>query len=220
LIRLLSVQVGKPRVIFERNPWASAFFKTPVQGPVWLRATNLDGDEQADLRVHGGPDKAVCVYSADHLDAWRRELGLADMTYGAFGENFSITGQTEPDVCIGDTYRLGGTIVEVSQPRGPCWKLGRRWNMTDLPKRVLEAGRTGWYVRVKQEGQVEAGQDLVLIDRPYPQWTIPRTNELAYRKRAEIDLDAVAALAACEALAQSWRASLAKKVESDTDIDE
>ena len=110
---LVSIRVGRPRTIDDPHPWRTAFLKDAVTGPVWLRATNLDGDRQADLRVHGGVDKAVCVYSGDHYPAWRIELERPDMTSGGFGENFTVNGQTEQQVCVGDRFRIGAAVVEV-----------------------------------------------------------------------------------------------------------
>ena len=182
-VLLCSVQVGQPRQIPDREPWVTAFYKEPVAGPVSLSRENLSGDRQPDLTVHGGPDKAVCVYSADHYPEWRRELGEQDCGPGWFGENFTVEGQTEETVCVGDVYRVGSAVVEVSQPRGPCWKLGRRWGRLDLPKLVVRSGRSGWYLRVLEGGDVAAGQVLALGDRPYPKWTIDMVNRLTYAGR-------------------------------------
>src|SRR5439155_21178943 len=109
------------------EPWVTSFFKVPVTGPIRVDTNNLDGDEQADLNVHGGPDKAICVYSADHFASWSSTVGLRDCGPGAFGENFSVRGLTEQTLFLGDVYEVGTSILEVSQPRGPCWKLARRW---------------------------------------------------------------------------------------------
>jgi len=207
--RLVSIQVGHPRRVEGDQPWVTAFFKSPVVGPVQLDVPNLQGDSQADLEVHGGPDKAVCVYSTDHVAAWCSELGLARCEPGAFGENFSVAGQTETAVCIGDVYEVGTAVVQVSQPRGPCWKLGRRWNRPDFPRLVLSTGRTGWYLRVVGPGSVCAGDSLQLVDRPYPEWTIQRANDVAYAPADERDAMAVRALAACPALSVAWREWLA-----------
>jgi MOSC domain-containing protein YiiM len=171
----------------------------------WL---DLEGDEQADLTVHGGPDKAVCVYSADHFPFWQRALERPDLGAGAFGENFSVTGLAEDTVCLGDVYEVGEAVVQVSQPRAPCWKLGRKWARRDLPKLVLREGRTGWYFRVLQPGVVEPGQTLRLIDRSYPSWTITQVNRLAYAKKSDGLQDERRALADCPALAEEWRPSL------------
>lgn len=207
---LASLQVGRARRIDAAEPWESAIFKSPVDAPVLLTANGLLGDEQADRTVHGGPDKAVCVYSADHYDEWRRTPGLAAMGAGAFGENFTVLGQDETTVSVGDRFAVGRAVVAVSQPRGPCWKLARRWSKPDLPRRVLATNRTGWYLRVIAEGPVQAGAPLELLERPHPQWTIARVNEVTFRetpgRRATIE-----ALAACDELAADWRAALSRR---------
>ncbi len=209
--RLVAVRVGRPRMVDDSPPWRTAFFKDAITGPVRLSFTNLEGDRQADLRVHGGVDKAVCVYSGDHYPVWRAELGRPDMMAGAFGENFTVSGQTEADVCLGDRYEIGGAVVEVSQPRGPCVKLARRWDRPDLPKLVVASGRSGWYLRVLQEGLVEAGARLQLHDRPFPQWTIARVNDVTYGLGATTGQDR-AALVSCAALARGWQRALGRKV--------
>ncbi len=179
--RLTSIQVGQPRDLGTRGatdpldgPWRSAFFKSPVSGAVWLGTTNLAGDAQADRRVHGGPDQAVLVYSADHYPTWREELRMDELSHGAFGENFTVSGQTEETVCIGDVYTVGEARVQVSKPRGPCWKIARRWRMKDLPARVAAHGWTGWYLRVLREGFVEAGMPVTLLERPDSALTVAR----------------------------------------------
>lgn len=208
MIKLLSVQVGRPREMSAGEPWVSAIFKEAVSGAIQVHATNLANDQQADLSVHGGPDKAICAYSADHLPFWRAALDRPDMVAGAFGENFSLTGVTEDDVCIGDVYEVGTVIVQVSQPRSPCWKLGRKWSRLDLPKIVVREGKTGWYFRVLQIGSVEAGQELRRIERAYPEWTIAEANRLAYaRKTGELRKER-RRFADCPALSAAWRASM------------
>jgi MOSC domain-containing protein YiiM len=177
--RILSVQVGHTRQLGAAESsdpmlraWNSAIFKEAVEGPVWVSTSRVSGDEQADLRVHGGPDKAVFAYPVEHLRTWAVELGLTKMAGGGFGENLTTAGLLEDSVCIGDTLRAGGVLLQVSQPRGPCWKLARRWNQPDLALRVDESGRTGWYYRVLQEGYLQAGDPLQLVERPNPQWTV------------------------------------------------
>jgi MOSC domain-containing protein YiiM len=211
---LLSIQVGLPK---ERGtegaaekmdrPWKSAIFKEPVDGPLWLGRTNLAGDRQANLQVHGGPDKAVLAYSADHYPGWRIELERPDLAHGSFGENFTIAGLTEATVCIGDTYRIGEALVQVTQPRQPCWKLERRLKRDDMITRVEATDRSGWYFRVLAEANVEAGLPVALVERPYPQWPIARAASVM---RGRKDDPATAAqLAACPALATSWQERLA-----------
>lgn len=218
--RLLSVQVGVPRrlgVEGAENPmdrtWTSGIFKEPVSGPVRLGQTNLDGDGQADLVHHGGADKAVLAYSADHYPEWRRALDQPNLSFGAFGENLTIAGLSEAGVCIGDVWKIQDeVVVEVSQPRQPCWKLARRWRILSLALQVQESGRTGWYFRVVKEGIVAAGMALTLIERPYPNWTVARANEVMHRDRN--DLAAAAELAALPALAANWKATLLRRVEA------
>ena len=144
---VVSIHVGRPRVMAGEEPWVTSFFKSAVTGPLSLETDNLAGDEQADLSVHGGPDKAVCVYCADHFPEWSRVLRERDLGAGAFGENFSVSHMDETSVCVGDVYAVGTSLVQVSQPRSPCWKLAARWNRHDLPRLVLQSGRTGWDFR-------------------------------------------------------------------------
>ena len=126
---LLRIHIGRAATRVDEagdNPWTSAIVKSPVTGSIRLGSTGLDGDEQADRSVHGGPDKAVLAYSADHYPAWRQELGIEPFEFGAFGENFTVAGLTESTVCVGDDYVIGDARVQVSQQRQPCWKLARR----------------------------------------------------------------------------------------------
>lgn len=178
---ILSVQAGRTRRLGQeqardanRRAWSSAIFKEALAGPMWVGASGIAGDEQADLRVHGGPDKAVLDYPSEHLCAWAAELGLAEIIGGGFGENLTTVGLLEDSVCIGDTFRAGEVLLQVSQPRGPCWKLARRWNQPDLALRADENGRTGWYYRVLREGYLRAGDTLQLLERPNPRWTVRR----------------------------------------------
>ncbi|OYD06452.1 MOSC domain-containing protein [Paludifilum halophilum] len=213
---LLQIHVGMPRSVgvehavhpMER-PWRSGIFKQPVQGPVRLGKTGLDGDGQADLKHHGGPEKAVLVYADAHYPLWRRELGFSDFDGGAFGENFIVSGMTEKDVCVGDVYRIGEAVVQVSQPRLPCWKPARRWRVKDLALQMQNTGRTGWYLRVIEEGMVEPGDAIQRLDRPYPQWTIARCNDILHHQ--ENDRRAAADLAACHLLAENWVKALSKR---------
>ena len=222
--RVLSIQAGPPRehdageavADGHARRWRTGFFKESVAGPIHLLRDNLEGDGQADLRVHGGPDKAVLVYSADHHAAWRAELGVPEVPPAAFGENFTVSGVTEALTCIGDVWTLSEARVQVSQPRGPCWKLARRWGREDLPARVLATGRTGWYLRVLEEGMVEPGP-FVLRERPWPEWTIARVNEVAYAKGAARDRGAERRLAACPLLAEGWRAWLERRARGGAD---
>lgn len=191
-------------VDFTRPGSRSAIAKTPRQGAVQVGPLGLDGDEQGDLRVHGGPDKAVHHYPFDHYAGWRGELGDHPLLRqpGAFGENISTTGVGEADLCLGDRLRLGDALVEVSQSRQPCWKLSDRFAVADMARRVQDSGRTGWYYRVLEPGQVRAGDALRLVERPHPQWSLARLIELLYRRTLEREtLEQVLRLP----LVPSWR---------------
>ncbi|KAB8146019.1 MOSC domain-containing protein [Chloroflexia bacterium SDU3-3] len=193
------------------RPWTSGIVKAAVSGPIWLGRTNLAGDAQADLENHGGPEKAVCVYPGEHYPSWRAALGQPDFPFGAFGENITVGGQTEADVCIGDIFTLGDARVQVSQPRQPCWKLARRWHLRDLAAQVQRSGRTGWYLRVLDEGLVGPDAQMQLIERPYPEWSIAHANQIMHHRRH--DLAAAAALADCPQLSGSWRRTLQARAE-------
>lgn len=184
--RVLSVCTG------QAAPYArgsrSGIDKQVRTGKVYCHTLGLVGDEQGDLRVHGGPDKAVHHYPSEHCAAWRAELGphpLLD-TPAAFGENLHSSGLTEADVCLGDRFRVGDALLEVSQARQPCWKLNERFGRPDMAAQVQRTGRTGWYYRVLEEGALWAGADLLLQARPYPEWPLARLIDLLYRPSLDI----------------------------------
>ncbi len=217
-ITVTSIQVGSPRQLgtpgageSQQRPWRSTIFKHPVPGPVWLSRTGLDGDSQV-APTHGGPEMAVLAYAQTHYRRWQAELQRHDITAGGFGENFTIQGQDETGVCLGDVYAVGGAIVQVSQPRTPCWKLARRWRQADLVERVLASGRHGWFFRVLQEGYVSPGQCLALRDRPLPTWPMARVSAIKHGR--ELDPAGAAELACCELLAPDCRAAMAKLAEA------
>jgi len=214
---IVSIQVGRPTTYVhegatdgKNRSWTTAFFKTPVAGSVHVGELGIEGDEQADRKNHGGLDKAVLAYSADHYPYWREHLSLPDMPFGSFGENLTIAGSEESTVCIGDRWQAGGVVFEVSQPRQPCWKMARRWKIVDLPKQVIQNGRSGWYLRVLEEGVLTAGTTIELVSRPRPTWTIARASKLLYH-----DPDNVAGLeelANVPELSQAWREELLDRI--------
>lgn len=219
--RLISVQIGMPQTLGQDGapdpmdqPWTTGFFKLPVATPVWLGTTNLKGDAQADLQNHGGPEKAVNVYPCEHYPFWQESLGLTDLPFGSFGENFSTTGLVETEVCLGDIFEVGSALVQVSQPRQPCWKLARRWRRKDLALKVQESGRTGWYFRVLREGSIQSGSGLTLVERPCPEWTVASANAVMHQRTD--DIQAAQTLSACPALAVRWRETLNKRVKTKT----
>src|SRR5512146_2905035 len=159
-MKLVSVQVGRPRTVRWRGKAVSTgIYKEPVAGRIMLHRFNLDGDGQSDLTVHGGWDKAVYVYPAEHYPIWQAEFPGMRLPYGMFGENFTAEGLDESSVHIGDQFRIGGAVVEVTQPRVPCYKLGIRFGRPDMPKRFHASGRCGLYLAVLREG--EGGADGV-----------------------------------------------------------
>jgi MOSC domain-containing protein YiiM len=163
-MKLISVNVGLPREV----PWqgktvATAIFKEPVEHAVRLRRLNLEGDQQADLKVHGGLDKAVYAYPSEHYEFWRQELPGTELPWGAFGENFTTEGLLEDAIRIGDRFRVGTAVVVVTQPRMPCYKLGARFGRKDIIKRFLDSRRTGFYFSVAEEGEVRAGDAVELL---------------------------------------------------------
>ena len=210
-MQLISLQVGLPRerlsAVADGNEaaWVSGIWKAPVAGRVRLARENLDGDRQADLKNHGGPDKAVCCYASAHYPAWRAALGMTpnEFPFGAFGENWTLGGLTEHSVCIGDIYQVGTARVQLSQPRMPCWKLGRRWERPGLPLEVQTSGRTGWYLRVLEPGEVGAGDSVTLMERPLPEWTIARINQAMYVEKTDTAL--AEELSRLPLLAEAWR---------------
>jgi len=217
-MKLVSLQVGRPsdhisELKDEQNAaWVSGIWKAPVGGRLRLGRVNLDGDVQADLKNHGGPDKAVCCYSAEHYSGWQAALGKADseFSYGAFGENFTLAGLTEETVCIGDIYTVGTARVQVSQPRMPCWKLGRRWERPSFPLEVSASGKTGYYLRVLEPGEVGAGDALALVERSLPEWTVARINQAMYVEKNDADLaDEISHLLF---LAEAWRRPFRRRV--------
>ena len=163
-MKLLSVNVGLPREVEWRGKTVrTSIFKAPVSGRVRVQRLNLQGDQQSDLSVHGGSDKAIYAYPSEHYAFWRTELPDTDLPWGAFGENFTIESLLEDRVCIGDHVRCGSAEFVVTQPRMPCFKLGIRFNRPDMVKRFQRSGRTGFYLAVLREGEVTAGDPLELI---------------------------------------------------------
>jgi ferredoxin-NADP reductase/MOSC domain-containing protein YiiM len=179
--RLLSLNVGRPReVAWEGKTIRTAIWKEPVDGPRMVRQINIDGDDQADRAAHGGEHRAVFVYQIDSYHYWERELQRDDFTYGQFGENFTVEGLADDEVCIGDRYRIGGAIFEVTQPRVTCFRLGLRMDEPRMPSLVVAHHRPGFYFRVLQEGPVQAGDAIIRLLTGPEQLTIADTDALLY----------------------------------------
>ena len=165
-MRTLSVNVGQPREIQTNGRVVlTSIFKAPVSGRTAVRRHNIEGDRQSDLRVHGGPNKAVYAYASEHYPYWRAQLPDRHLGWGAFGENLTLDGLTEDDAHIGDDYRIGSAVVTVTQPRMPCFKLNLRFGRSDMVKRFWSSGFSGIYFSVTEEGYLEVGQDVELLQR-------------------------------------------------------
>lgn len=166
-MKIVQVCVAEPQIVtFAGRSTETGIFKKPVDGKIVVGLLNLEGDRQADLSVHGGRDKAIYVYSQEHYPTWARELGVADLEPPQFGENLTVTGGVETSVILGDVYRAGSAIVEVAQPRLPCFKLGIRMQDKKFPGRFLSSGRLGFYLRVREQGRLQRGDEFDLTDRP------------------------------------------------------
>ncbi|KVH36283.1 MOSC domain-containing protein [Burkholderia cepacia] len=211
----ISAAIGAVRIGTSRplagTPHASAIDKQPVGARLWLGALGFAGDEQADARHHGGPDKAVHHYAHDHYAWWAAQIGARDVLAqpGAFGENLSTHGVTERDVCLGDEFTLGGAVLQVSQSRQPCWKLNARFDHPRMAALVQQSGRTGWYYRVLQAGWVAPGDVLALHRRAYPQWTLAAVLDVLYRRT--LDIGALDALCEVPILPAGWRKTLDRR---------
>lgn len=200
---LLSLRAGSIRPLGEEGT-ASAIHKLPVDRPLAVTRLGLAGDQQADRIHHGGPDKALHHYPAEHYPDWRRQFPHRPaFEIGGFGENISTLGLTEDDICLGDTFRMGGAVIQVSQGRSPCRKLNLRFAVPDMVERVSASGRTGWYYRVLVEDTVAPGDSLVRLERPHPDWPLTRLWRVLFS--APPDRAALEALAALPTLSASWR---------------
>ena len=215
-MKLLSLNLGLPREV----PWhktivTTGIFKQPVPGRVALRRLNLDGDRQADLRVHGGEYKAVYCYPVEHYAYWKKELPGRDLPFGVFGENFTTEGVLEDSVHLGDSFAVGSAEVVVTQPRLPCYKLGVRFQSDDLVKRFLASARTGFYLAVSREGEVGAGDEIHLLSRDPSAVPVSEITRLfvanpAARGEAFSDADAAVVHRALQVAAfpESWKSYL------------
>jgi MOSC domain-containing protein YiiM len=203
-MKLMSLNVGLPRDVEWRGETVrTSIFKAPVTGRVRVRAENIDGDRQSDLSVHGGIDKAVYAYPSEHYALWRRELGLAELPWGSFGENLTTEGITEDRICIGDRIRCGSAELAVTQPRQPCFKLGLRFGRPDIVKRFQRSGRSGFYFAVTREGELGVGDSIELIEADGDRITIADAVRAFYDRRADPAL--LRRLAALPALSEGWR---------------
>tara|TARA_B110000977_G_scaffold120770_2_gene155432 strand:+ start:7944 stop:8609 length:666 start_codon:yes stop_codon:yes gene_type:complete len=207
-MKIESIHVGKPKAF--QGDILSSIEKSLVQGSIRLNHENLVGDQQSDLTVHGGVDKAVYAYPQQHYAYWQQRVGLfrrqrialPENPQGALGENLCLSGCDEKNILIGDTFQCGTVILQVTQPRQPCWKLGHKFQQKKLPQWMLMTGYTGWYLRVLEEGEIAAGMSLEKIASGCSQWTVSRCNDLFYaRGLRRADLESILQ---CDTLSKVW----------------
>ncbi len=214
-MKLVSINVGLPREIaWGGKLVTTGIFKQPITSPVMVRTLNADGDQQADMSVHGGIDKAIYAYPAEHYDYWRGELPGVDLPWGMFGENFTIEGLREDSVYIGDRYRIGAVELAVTQPRLPCYKLGIRFSRPDMVKKFLASRRTGFYLAVTKEGIATAEYPLELIGRDQQEISVADITRIyAFEKD---DLGTLQQAISVEALPESWKGYFRHQIEKQT----
>ncbi|HKW39295.1 MAG TPA: MOSC domain-containing protein [Burkholderiales bacterium] len=207
----MSISVGLPREVrWHGKPVLTSIFKAPVKGPVKAERLNLEGDRQSDLKVHGGADKAVYVYPAEHYAFWRAELPGVELPQGAFGENFTSEGLLEDGVHIGDRFRIGTAEFAVTQPRMPCYKLAIRFGRPDIVKRFLRSGRTGFYLAVTRVGEVAAGDAVAPIAREKAAVSVAEIVALYAADDANQEL--LRRASALPALPEGWRDYFRKRL--------
>ena len=202
-MQVISVNVALPREIEIKGRMVSTgIFKLPVSGVVRVRTLNLDGDRQADLTVHGGVDKAVYLYPSEHYSFWRQELEMP-LTWAAFGENLTTEGLTETSICIGDQLGIGSVVLQVTQPRLPCFKLAAKLQRDDIIKRFLDCRRTGFYTKVLKEGTLQSGDPIMLLQQDGAHISIHELTELYVTKLPQPSQ--IRRVLSIPALAMSWR---------------
>jgi MOSC domain-containing protein YiiM len=208
---LLSINRGRAQSsLFKGKEAVSGIFKESTDGSVELSVSGLAGDEQADKIHHGGPDKAVCVYSHVHYPHWEQVLNRR-LSFGAFGENFTIGSWTESDVFIGDVFRAGTAVVQISQPRVPCWKLAMKWGLDELPLLVTESGETGYYYRVLEPGVV-CGGDVIVREQSHASGvTVAEANRIMHTDKHDIE-GIRKLLRLKDVLAMSWITTLESRL--------
>ena len=212
-MKVLSINVGLPRkVLFNGQIVTTAIFKDPVKGPITLRKLNLDGDKQADLAVHGGVDKAVYSYPAEHYDYWRKQFPSMDLVWGMFGENFTTEGLMEDSVNIGDQFQIGSAKLVATQPRMPCYKLGVRFGRMEVIRQFMASGRPGIYFRVLEEGEVEAGDKIRTIRKDKNNVTV-KDIVCLYITRDHIDIETMRRATKIRALPEGWRYEFKQRIE-------
>ena len=210
-MKVLSVNVSLPtEVLYRDKRVTTGIFKEPVNGRVMLRTLNLDGDGQADLIGHGGIYKAAYVYSIENYDYWKRELGRTDFTFGQFGENVTVEGMLEDQICVGDVFRVGSALVEVTQPRVPCYKLGIKMGLPQFVKMFLASCRVGFYLRVLEVGEIGPGDVLDHVRTDPERMTVREVCHLLYFDPK--NLEGAKKALRIRALSPGWRQSFEERL--------
>lgn len=203
-MKIISVNVGRPRLLaWQGTTVSTGIFKEPVSGRVMLRATNLDGDRQADLSVHGGPNKAAYAYPSEHYPYWAKQFPGRALPWGSFGENFTTEGMFETAVSIGDRYRIGSAVVMVRTPRIPCFKLAAKFQSEEIGEQFLISGRSGFYFSVVEEGEVGAGDEFQFLGGESTTLTVLETFTLFWSPNPDIEL--LKRAVNINALPEGWR---------------
>jgi MOSC domain-containing protein YiiM len=209
-MKLVSVNVGMPcEVLWKGMAVQTGIFKEPVEGPVRIGKLNLAGDGQADLTVHGGEEKAIYAYPAEHYASWRQELPEVPFSWGMFGENLTTEGLREDSLCIGDCLKIGSAVLMVTQPRMPCYKLAHRFDRDDMIKRFLMSGRSGFYFSVIETGQLNAGQEIEIVGRDPHRVTVADIRSLYLGPTPKSDL--LERAVDTNALPRHWKAALRQR---------
>ena len=212
-MKILSVNVSPPlEIAYRKKIIRTGIFKKPVVGKIYASQYNLDGDGQADLKNHGGLDKAVYAYSYDHYKYWKQVLDRNDFEYGQFGENLTVTGLDESGLYIGDELQAGTVRFVVTQPRVPCFKLGVRFNDSRMPKRFLQSALTGCYLRVLQEGYLQAGDELALVKREPIRLSVKDLFKALYHPRTETTTQILAQALQITYLSRAWRTQIEERL--------
>ncbi len=205
-MKLLSVNVSQPKPVeFDGQDYRTGIYKKAVKGRIWLGRLNLDGDGQADLDAHGGPNRAVYYYPHENYAYWRKELQRDDFQYGQFGENLTTQDLLENEVCIGDINEIGQAVIQLTQPRVPCYKLAKKLGISGFAKTFLRTNRSGFYARVLEEGGVQAGDGIKLLQRDAVGMSVAEVNAALYLEKG--DRASVKRALRIEALSPGWRRS-------------
>ncbi len=211
IMQVISVNVGLPReVAWKGRKVLTGIFKEPVAGAIAVRRLNFDGDRQADLTVHGGPDKAIYAYPAEHYQYWKEQFPRMELPWGMFGENLTIRGLSEETVSIGDSFQVGSAQLVVKQPRVPCYKLGLKFGRDDILKRFLQSGLTGFYFAVLTEGEVAAGDPISLLQRDEGQVKVADITRLYHQDKRNLEL--LRRVLAVESLPEVWRSYFSQRL--------